>query len=90
MGLCDMNVHLPREREMWCPFDLEPVTSTAIQMGTRNSSRERFVVNHPAGRIGKSFIFKDLRQVHQAVLPARISDIPMLSGELLSEPFCSS
>lgn len=31
MDLCDMNVHLPLEREL-CPFDLAPVTSTAIQM----------------------------------------------------------
>ncbi|KAE8708471.1 putative arabinose 5-phosphate isomerase [Hibiscus syriacus] len=28
---CDMNVHLPLEREL-CPFDLAPVASTAIQM----------------------------------------------------------
>ncbi|KAI3968816.1 hypothetical protein MKX01_028966 [Papaver californicum] len=30
-GVCDFNVHLPLEREL-CPFDLAPVTSTAIQM----------------------------------------------------------
>ena len=30
-GVCDLAVHLPREREL-CPFDLAPVTSTAIQM----------------------------------------------------------
>lgn len=29
--LCDLAVHLPLEREL-CPFDLAPVTSTAIQM----------------------------------------------------------
>ena len=29
--LCDTSVHLPLEREL-CPFDLAPVTSTAIQM----------------------------------------------------------
>ena len=29
--LCDLCVHLPLEREL-CPFDLAPVTSTAIQM----------------------------------------------------------
>lgn len=28
---CDMDVHLPLMREL-CPFDLAPVTSTAIQM----------------------------------------------------------
>lgn len=29
--MCDLAVHLPLEREL-CPFDLAPVTSTAIQM----------------------------------------------------------
>lgn len=29
--LCDMALHLPLEREL-CPFDLAPVTSTALQM----------------------------------------------------------
>lgn len=67
-GLCDMNVHLPLEREL-CPFDLAPVTSTAIQMvfgdtvaialmEARNLSKEEYAANHPAGRIGKSLIFK--------------------------------
>ncbi|CAI9757310.1 unnamed protein product [Fraxinus pennsylvanica] len=68
MGLCDLNVHLPLEREL-CPFDLAPVTSTAIQMvfgdtvaialmGARNLSKKEYAANHPAGRIGKSLIFK--------------------------------
>ncbi|KAL3512465.1 hypothetical protein ACH5RR_025182 [Cinchona calisaya] len=68
MGLCDLNVNLPLEREL-CPFDLAPVTSTAIQMvfgdtvaialmGARNFSKEMYAANHPAGRIGKSLIFK--------------------------------
>ncbi|KAJ6306488.1 hypothetical protein OIU78_021743 [Salix suchowensis] len=63
-----MNVHLPLEREL-CPFDMAPVTSTAIQMvfgdtvatalmGARNLSKEEYAANHPAGRIGKSLIFK--------------------------------
>ncbi|XP_022967433.1 probable arabinose 5-phosphate isomerase [Cucurbita maxima] len=67
-GVCDMNVHLPLEREL-CPFDLAPVTSTAIQMvfgdtvaialmGARNLTKEEYATNHPAGRIGKSLIFK--------------------------------
>uniref|UniRef100_A0A6M2EFP2 SIS domain-containing protein n=1 Tax=Populus davidiana TaxID=266767 RepID=A0A6M2EFP2_9ROSI len=66
--VCDMNVLLPLEREL-CPFDLAPVTSTAIQMvfgdtvaialmGARNLSKEEYAANHPAGRIGKSLIFK--------------------------------
>lgn len=65
---CDMNVHLPLEREL-CPFDLAPVTSTAIQMvfgdtvaiavmAARNLTKEEYAANHPAGRIGKSLIFK--------------------------------
>ncbi|KAF5948162.1 hypothetical protein HYC85_014119 [Camellia sinensis] len=68
MGLCDLNVHLPLEREL-CPFDLAPVTSTAIQMvfgdtvaiglmGARNLTKDEYAANHPAGRIGKSLIFK--------------------------------
>ncbi|KAF5184883.1 KpsF/GutQ family sugar-phosphate isomerase [Thalictrum thalictroides] len=67
-GVCDLNVHLPLEREL-CPFDLAPVTSTAIQMvfgdtvaiammGARNLTKEEYAANHPAGRIGKSLIFK--------------------------------
>ncbi|GLU03672.1 hypothetical protein SLE2022_208600 [Rubroshorea leprosula] len=67
-SICDMNVHLPLEKEL-CPFDLAPVTSTAIQMvfgdtvaialmGARNLTKEDYAANHPAGRIGKSLIFK--------------------------------
>ncbi|CAH8360230.1 unnamed protein product [Eruca vesicaria subsp. sativa] len=67
-GLCDMNVHLPLEREL-CPFDLAPVTSTAIQMvfgdtiavalmAARNLTKEEYGANHPAGRIGKSLILR--------------------------------
>ncbi|GLU07757.1 hypothetical protein SLE2022_247050 [Rubroshorea leprosula] len=67
-SLCDMNVHLPLEKEL-CPFNLAPVTSTAIQMvfgdtvaialmGARNLTKEEYAANHPAGRIGKSLIFK--------------------------------
>ncbi|KAJ9176452.1 hypothetical protein P3X46_011761 [Hevea brasiliensis] len=67
-SVCDMNVHLPLEREL-CPFDLAPVTSTAIQMvfgdtvaialmGARNLTKDEYAANHPAGRIGKSLIFK--------------------------------
>lgn len=63
-----MNVHLPLQREL-CPFNLAPVTSTAIQMvfgdtiavalmAARNLSKEEYASNHPAGRIGKSLIFK--------------------------------
>lgn len=67
-AVCDMKVHLPLEKEL-CPFDLAPVTSTAIQMvfgdtvaialmGARNLTKEQYAANHPAGRIGKSLIFK--------------------------------
>lgn len=68
IGMCDLNVHLPLEREL-CPFDLAPVTSTAIQMvfgdtvaialmEARNLSKEQYASNHPAGKIGKTLIFK--------------------------------
>ncbi|EPS63870.1 hypothetical protein M569_10910, partial [Genlisea aurea] len=67
-GISDLNVHLPLEREL-CPFDLAPVTSTAIQMifgdtvaialmGAKHFSVEDYAANHPAGRIGKCLIFK--------------------------------
>mmetsp|Transcript_34916 Transcript_34916/g.99003 ORF Transcript_34916/g.99003 Transcript_34916/m.99003 type:complete len:354 (+) Transcript_34916:77-1138(+) len=60
---CDMAIHLPLEREL-CPFDLAPVTSTAIQMLfgdtvaislmlSRNLTKDEYAMNHPAGRIGK-------------------------------------
>ncbi|XP_074311389.1 putative arabinose 5-phosphate isomerase [Silene latifolia] len=80
LGFVDLHVHLPLEREL-CPFDLAPVTSTAIQMvfgdtvaialmSARNLSREEYAANHPAGKIGKSLIFK-VRDVmkKQAELP---------------------
>ena len=65
---CDMHVYLPLEREL-CPFDLAPVTSTAIQMlfgdtvaialmQAKNLTREQYALNHPAGRIGKRLIFR--------------------------------
>ncbi|KAF8392181.1 hypothetical protein HHK36_022523 [Tetracentron sinense] len=68
-NVCDLNVYLPLEREL-CPFDLAPVTSTAIQMvfgdtvaialmGARNLTQDEYAANHPAGRIGKSLIFKE-------------------------------
>lgn len=67
-GVCDMNVHLPVEREL-CPFDLAPVTSTAIQMvfgdtvaialmQAKGLTKEQYAGNHPAGRIGKCLTFK--------------------------------
>ncbi|PKA51449.1 putative arabinose 5-phosphate isomerase [Apostasia shenzhenica] len=67
-AICDMNVHLPLEREL-CPFGLAPVTSTAIQMvfgdtvvaaimRARKLTKEQYAGNHPAGKIGKSLIFK--------------------------------
>lgn len=69
-AVCDMTVMLPLEREL-CPFNLAPVTSTAIQMvfgdtvaialmGARNLTKEDYAGNHPAGKIGKSLIFKVL------------------------------
>ncbi|KAJ6399459.1 hypothetical protein OIU77_020083 [Salix suchowensis] len=54
---------------------MAPVTSTAIQMvfgdtvatalmGARNLSKEEYAANHPAGRIGKSLIFKVKDVIH--------------------------
>lgn len=62
-NLCDMHVFLPIEREL-CPFNLAPVTSTAIQMlfgdtvaialmHAKNLTKEEYALNHPAGQIGK-------------------------------------
>jgi arabinose-5-phosphate isomerase len=67
-NVCDMHMYLPLDREL-CPFDLAPVTSTAIQMlfgdtvaialmQAKNLTREQYAVNHPAGRIGKRLIFR--------------------------------
>ncbi|KAL6493471.1 putative arabinose 5-phosphate isomerase [Orobanche gracilis] len=86
---CDLNVHLPLEREL-CPFDLAPVTSTAIQMvfgdtvaialmGARNLSKEEYAANHPAGRIGKSLILKvkDLMKKKEELPLCREGDLIM-------------
>lgn len=89
VGLCDMNVYLPLEREL-CPFDLAPVTSTAIQMvfgdtvavammAARNLSKEEYAANHPAGRIGKSLIFKvkDVMKKQEELPVCREGDLIM-------------
>ncbi|GBG75716.1 hypothetical protein CBR_g20340 [Chara braunii] len=66
--LCHMHVHLPLVREL-CPFDMAPVTSTAIQilfgdtvaialMQAKHLTKEEYALNHPAGRIGKRLILK--------------------------------
>ncbi|CAK9188220.1 unnamed protein product [Ilex paraguariensis] len=88
-GLCDMNVHLPLEREL-CPFDLAPVTSTAIQMvfgdtvaialmDARNLTKNEYAANHPAGRIGKSLIFKvkDVMKKQEELPVCREGDLIM-------------
>lgn len=64
----NLNVHLPLQGEV-CPFGLAPVTSTAIQMvfgdtvvaaimEARRLTRDQYASNHPAGKIGKTLIFK--------------------------------
>ena len=56
---CDFAVNLPLQREL-CPFDLAPVTSTAIQMlfgdtvaialmQAKNLTKDQYAMNHPAG-----------------------------------------
>mmetsp|Transcript_12792 Transcript_12792/g.30867 ORF Transcript_12792/g.30867 Transcript_12792/m.30867 type:complete len:327 (-) Transcript_12792:286-1266(-) len=63
---CEMHIYLPLEREL-CPFDLAPVTSTAIQMlfgdtcavaimQAKSLTMDEYAMNHPAGRIGKRLI----------------------------------
>ncbi|XP_020091011.1 probable arabinose 5-phosphate isomerase isoform X2 [Ananas comosus] len=68
-ALCDRGVvHLPLLREL-CPFGLAPLTSAALQMlfvdtvvaavmAARRLTRDQLAANHPAGKIGKSLIFK--------------------------------
>ncbi|XP_020572773.1 probable arabinose 5-phosphate isomerase [Phalaenopsis equestris] len=86
-ALCDLNVHLPLEKEV-CPFGLAPVTSSAIQMvfgdtilaaimTARRLTREQYACNHPAGRIGKSLIFKISDQLKDRV-PSHITLIFVL------------
>jgi len=73
------HVYLPLEREL-CPFDLAPVTSTAIQMifgdtcavaimHAKSFTREEYAMNHPAGRIGKRLVLN-------------VSDIMLNYGQL--------
>ena len=65
---CNQHVCLPLQREL-CPFDLAPVTSTAIQMlfgdtcavavmKAKNMTKDEYAMNHPAGRIGKRLILR--------------------------------
>ncbi|KAK4744093.1 hypothetical protein SAY87_010405 [Trapa incisa] len=88
-GSCDLNVCLPLDREL-CPFDLAPVTSTAIQMvfgdtvaialmEAKNLSKEAYAANHPAGKIGKSLIFKvkDIMKKQQELPVCREGDLIM-------------
>ncbi|XP_051136443.1 probable arabinose 5-phosphate isomerase [Andrographis paniculata] len=89
MKICDMDVHLPLKREL-CPFDLAPVTSTAIQMvfgdtvaialmEARHTSKEEYAANHPAGRIGKTLIFKvkDLMKKNEELPVCKEDDLIM-------------
>ncbi|KAH0434052.1 hypothetical protein IEQ34_026896 [Dendrobium chrysotoxum] len=91
-SLCDMNVHLPLEREV-CPFGLAPVTSSAIQMvfgdtvvaaimRARKLTKESYARNHPAGKIGKSLIFKvkDLMKKQDELPLCKETD--MIMGQL--------
>lgn len=64
----NLNLIVPLEKEL-CPFDLAPTTSTVIQMIVgdllaialmefKNISKDQFVMNHPAGRIGRRMMTK--------------------------------
>ncbi|HRD55460.1 MAG TPA: KpsF/GutQ family sugar-phosphate isomerase [Parachlamydiaceae bacterium] len=87
----DFKIYLPCKEEL-CPFDMAPTISTTIQMifgdtlaialmKKRNFSKDQFVENHPAGRIGKRMSLKVKHLMLQgASLPLcekndRLSDI---------------
>ena len=64
--LCGTHVLLPLRKEL-CPFNLAPVTSSAIQMIFGDTcavavmqgkalSMQEYAMNHPAGRIGKRLV----------------------------------
>ncbi|XRA96145.1 arabinose 5-phosphate isomerase [Pycnococcus provasolii] len=87
---CDMHVHLPLEREL-CPFDLAPVTSTAIQMlfgdtvaialmKERNLTQEEYAKNHPAGRIGKRLLLKVSDVMNAKDLPFVKKDVKVIDS----------
>ena len=76
-------MNLPLQREL-CPFDLAPVTSTAIQMlfgdtvaialmQAKNLTKDQYAMNHPAGRIGKRLILR-------VADVAKQNDIPLVTG----------
>lgn len=78
----DHFINLPLEQEL-CPFDMVPTTSAVIQlifgdllavalMRMKNFSLDEYILNHPAGRIGKRILMK-------------VSDL-MITG--LQIPFC--
>lgn len=77
---CDLTMVLPVAKEL-CPFDLAPTTSTVVQllfgdlvaialMRAKEVTINSFVLNHPAGQIGKRLTLKvkDL-MVREAGLP---------------------
>lgn len=79
---CDIFINLPLEQEL-CPFDMAPTTSAVIQlifgdllaislMRLKNFTLDEYVLNHPAGRIGKR-------------ISLRVSDL-MIRGS--SMPLC--
>lgn len=64
----DLTLTLPVVKEL-CPFDLAPTTSTVIQMivgdllaialmKMKQFTKDEFVMNHPAGRIGRRLMTK--------------------------------
>lgn len=79
---CDFSIVLPVAKEL-CPYDIAPTTSTTVQlifgdlvaialMRSKKVTIDNFVLNHPAGQIGKR-------------LTLRVSDL-MLRG--LKLPIC--
>ena len=93
---CQLTVHLPLEREL-CPFNLAPVTSTAIQllfgdtlavaiMKAKGLTREEYSRNHPAGRIGKRLTLTVRAVMHSGDAIPVVRDQPVIGGlETLTE-----
>lgn len=65
---CHLSISLPMMNEL-CPFDLAPTHSTTVQlmfgdliaialMNKKKFTREAFILNHPAGLIGKQLTMK--------------------------------
>ncbi len=94
VNACDDHFVLPAVREL-CPFDIVPTTSSLAQlifgdllattlMKYKNISLDEFILNHPAGRIGKrqTLRVRDLMLIDDKMPTCRPSNC---LGEVLVE-----